>query len=44
MNSFAAWVAPAKGFAVIAASNQGGKPGASACDDACAALLRKHLG
>lgn len=30
-----AWVAPDKGFAVIAAANQGGDAGAKACDEAC---------
>jgi D-alanyl-D-alanine carboxypeptidase len=43
MNSFAAWLAPARGFGVIAACNQGGNHGATACDLACAALIRHHL-
>lgn len=35
-----AWLAPEKGFAVLAASNQGGDSAAKACDDACAAMIR----
>jgi CubicO group peptidase (beta-lactamase class C family) len=34
-----AWLAPEKGFAVLAATNQGGDAAAKACDDACAALI-----
>jgi CubicO group peptidase (beta-lactamase class C family) len=35
-----AWLAPDKGFAVIAATNQGGDKAAKACDQASASLLR----
>ena len=35
-----AWLAPEKGFAVLAATNQGGDAAAKACDDACAAMIR----
>ncbi len=35
-----AWLAPEKGFAVLAATNQGGDAAAKACDDACAALTQ----
>ena len=34
-----AWLAPEKGFAVLAATNQGGDAAAKACDEACAALI-----
>jgi CubicO group peptidase (beta-lactamase class C family) len=34
------WMAPKKGFAVLAACNQGGEAGAMACDDAASALIR----
>ena len=43
MNYFVAWLAPLKGFAVIAACNQGGDPAAKACDAVCAALISMHL-
>jgi CubicO group peptidase (beta-lactamase class C family) len=35
-----AWLAPEKGFAVIAAVNQGGDRAQRACDEACSALIR----
>ncbi len=38
-NYFAAWLAPEKGFGVIAATNQGGPHGAAACDAACGLLI-----
>ncbi|MEY2796323.1 MAG: hypothetical protein RIR10_2039 [Planctomycetota bacterium] len=34
-----AWLAPEKGFAVLAATNQGGDAAAKACDEACAAMI-----
>jgi CubicO group peptidase (beta-lactamase class C family) len=34
-----AWVAPERGFALLAATNQGGTAAAKACDDAVAALV-----
>jgi CubicO group peptidase (beta-lactamase class C family) len=34
-----AWLAPEKGFAVLAATNQGGDAAEKACDDACAAMI-----
>ena len=43
MNYFVAWLAPLKGFAVIAACNQGGGEAAKACDEVCAALIARHL-
>jgi len=36
-----AWVAPERGFAVLAATNQGGEKAAAACDEACAALIEQ---
>jgi CubicO group peptidase (beta-lactamase class C family) len=36
-----AWLAPEKGFAVLAATNQGGDAAAKACDDACAAMIER---
>jgi len=35
-----AWLSPEKGFAVLAATNQGGDAAAKACDEACAAMIR----
>lgn len=43
-NFFVAWLAPAKGFAVIAACNQGGEAAAAACDDACSWLINQQAG
>lgn len=37
-----AWLAPERGFGVVAATNQGGDPASRACDEACAALIRQH--
>ena len=37
-----AWLSPEKGFAVLAATNQGGDKAAKACDEACAALIAAH--
>lgn len=37
------WLAPARGFAVLVACNQGGDAAAKACDEGVAALLRDHL-
>ncbi|MBX7211653.1 MAG: beta-lactamase family protein [Verrucomicrobiaceae bacterium] len=42
MNKSAAWLAPLKGFAVIACANQGGEVTTKACDDASAAMIRAH--
>ena len=38
-----AWLAPEKGFAVIAATNQGGSDAARACDEVSSALIRQIL-
>ena len=35
-----AWLAPEKGFAVLAATNQGGDAAAKACDEACAVMIK----
>lgn len=35
-----AWLAPEKGFAVLAATNQGGPHAQQACDEACAQMIR----
>lgn len=35
-----AWLAPEKGFAVLAAVNQGGPHAQQACDEACAQMIR----
>ena len=37
-----AWVAPDRGFAVLAAANAGGDEAAKACDDVAAALIGRH--
>jgi CubicO group peptidase (beta-lactamase class C family) len=42
----AVWIAPQRNFAVLAATNRGGKEGTRACDDASAALIEhfeKHF-
>jgi CubicO group peptidase (beta-lactamase class C family) len=39
MNYSVIWMAPAKGFAVVAASNRGGDKTAAACDEACSLLI-----
>jgi len=36
----AAWLSPEKGFAVLAATNQGGDRAERACDEACAQMIR----
>ncbi|MFM1822988.1 MAG: hypothetical protein RI967_1254 [Planctomycetota bacterium] len=36
-----AWLSPSRGFAVLAASNQGGDAAAKACDEACAAAIAR---
>lgn len=38
-----AWFAPARDFAVVVTSNQGGDEAAKACDEACWALIQDHL-
>lgn len=43
MNFAVMWIAPEKNFAVVAASNMGGKSGAKACDEACAMLIDRTL-
>ncbi len=35
-----AWLSPEKGFAVLAATNQGGDAATKACDEACAAMIK----
>ena len=44
MNYAVAWLAPKKGFATLAATNQGAGPAPKACDDVAAALIEKYLG
>lgn len=39
-----AWLAPERGFAVLAATNQGGDAAAKACDAAAGALIAERLG
>jgi CubicO group peptidase (beta-lactamase class C family) len=43
MNYAVMWVAPERDFAVVAASNAGGKEAEQSCDDACALLIQRHL-
>jgi CubicO group peptidase (beta-lactamase class C family) len=38
-----AWLAPEKGFAVLAATNQGGDTATKACDDACAVMIQAMI-
>jgi CubicO group peptidase (beta-lactamase class C family) len=38
-----AWLAPDRGFAVLATTNRGGDAGARACDGAASVLIREHL-
>ncbi|MFO0962213.1 MAG: serine hydrolase domain-containing protein [Phycisphaerales bacterium] len=38
-----AWLAPEKGFAVLAACNEGGDAATKACDAACAALIGERV-
>lgn len=42
MNYAVVWMAPQKGFAVLAACNQGGDSGAKACDDVCSLLISRR--
>jgi CubicO group peptidase (beta-lactamase class C family) len=42
-NYCVAWVAPRRGFAVLAAANVGGPEAAAACDEAASAMIRSHL-
>ena len=37
------WIAPERGFAVLATCNMGGDTASKACDDVSAALIRRHL-
>jgi CubicO group peptidase (beta-lactamase class C family) len=37
------WMAPKRGFAVMAATNQGGGNAPKACDDLCAKLIKRFL-
>jgi CubicO group peptidase (beta-lactamase class C family) len=39
-----AWLAPERGFGVVAAANQGGAAAAKGCDEACAALIVARRG
>jgi CubicO group peptidase (beta-lactamase class C family) len=38
------WIAPQKGFAVLAATNQGGKQAEQACDEAASVLIKQVQG
>ncbi len=38
-----AWLAPARGFAVLVACNQGGENASRACDESASALIARHL-
>jgi D-alanyl-D-alanine carboxypeptidase len=42
MNYSVVWMAPRKGFAVIAFTNQPGEKAAAACDEACSRLIAGH--
>ena len=42
MNFSVAWLAPRRGFAVIACTNRSGEPGSKATDAAASALIRIH--
>ena len=44
MNYSAIWMAPLKGFAVVAACNQGGDKALAACDEICTQLLLRRAG
>lgn len=37
------WMAPAKQFAVMAVTNEGGDPSEKACDEVCAAMIGRYL-
>lgn len=41
-NFFVAWLAPAKGFGVIAATNMAGDAATKACDEACSFLIEQQ--
>jgi len=43
-NYFAAWLAPEKGFGVLAATNQGGPAAGEACDAACSLMIQDYGG
>lgn len=38
-----AWLSPERGFAVVAACNQGGAAASKACDEACSSLIGAHI-
>jgi lipoate-protein ligase A len=42
MNFAVIWMAPKKGFAVVAACNQGGDAAQKACDDTVGIFLERH--
>ncbi len=42
MNYAVVWMAPQKGFAVVAACNQAGDKAAAACDDVCSLLISRR--
>jgi D-alanyl-D-alanine carboxypeptidase len=42
MNFAVVWMAPKKGFAVVAACNQGGEAAQIACDEVCTVLLNRR--
>ena len=42
MNYSVVWMAPKKGFAVVAACNQGGDKAAAACDEVCSLLISRR--
>lgn len=44
MNYSVVWMAPEKGFAVVAASNQAGRKAAAACDEVCSLLISRRGG
>ncbi len=37
------WMAPERGFAIVAAANQGGSAGSKSCDEACAAMIQARM-
>lgn len=43
MNFSVVWMAPLKGFAVVACCNQGGPKATAACDEACSALIARRV-
>ena len=43
MNYSVVWMAPEKGFAVVAACNQGGNKAAAACDEASSLLINRRV-